>query len=126
MEHYWNELRDSARFKLFCAYPIDVLGKCFRSVAVDALLGTHTHLLPGGTSAHLEHALNRAMDEVLGPKVDGVRSLIQTNYRPSWAKMPSAEGMILWMRNNLPEYVDQIVDLAREYYPKPSHAAHLS
>ena len=125
LEHYWNELRHSAPFKLFCAYPIDVLGKGFQTPAVDALLSSHTHLLPCGSSGDLEDALNRAMDEVLGTESVGVRSLIEAHQRPSWAEMPSAERMILWLRNNRPEQADQIVDLARQYSTGPSLAAHI-
>jgi hypothetical protein len=123
LEHYWNELRNSTSFKLFCAYPIDVLSPGFRSAAVDALLCTHTHLLPGRTTGNLERALNCAMDDVLGSEVDGLRVRIKTNYRPSWAAMPQAEGTILWLRHNLPEQVDEIVARTREYYLAPTATA---
>jgi hypothetical protein len=125
LEHYWNELRHSTPFKLFCAYPIDVLGNGFRSAAVDALLRAHTHLLPCESSGDLEDALNRAMDEVLGTESAEVRTLIEAHQRPFWAEMPSAERMILWLRNNRPEHADQIVDLARQYCTGPSLAAHV-
>jgi hypothetical protein len=125
LEHYWNELRHSAPFKLFCAYPIDVLSKGFRTAAVDALLRAHTHLLPSGSSGDLEDALNRAMDEVLGTESSGVRTLIEAHQRPSWAEMPSAEGMILWLRNNRPDQADQIVDLARQYCTGSALAVHI-
>jgi hypothetical protein len=125
LEHYWNELRHSAPFKLFCAYPIDVLGKGFQTPAVDALLRAHTHLLPGESSGDLEDALNRAMDEVLGTESAGVRTLIEAHQRPSWAEMPAAERMILWLRNNRPQQADQIVDLARQYCTGPSLATHI-
>ena len=125
LEHYWNELRHSAPFKLFCAYPIDVFGKGFRTAAVDALLRAHTHLLPCGSSGNLDDALNRAMDEVLGTESSGVRTLIEAHQRPSWAEMPSAEGMILWLRNNRPEQADQIVDLARQYCTGSALSAHV-
>ncbi len=123
LEHYWNELRNSSSFKLFCAYPIDVLSPGFRSAAVDALLRTHTHLLPGGTTGNLEDALNRAMNEVLGSKVDGLKELIQANNRPYSAETPKAEGTIFWLRNNLPEHADEIVARARQYYSTPTETA---
>jgi hypothetical protein len=99
---------------LFCGYPIDIFSPDFQADKVDALLCAHTHLLP--LNPALENALNRAMDEVLGARVDGLRRLIQANHRPAWAKIPPAEALILWLRNNLPGSADQIINLARRYY----------
>jgi hypothetical protein len=114
LEELWNELLKSNDVSLFCGYPIDIFSPDFQADKVDALLCAHTHLLPLNTA--LEGALNRAMDEVLGARVDGLRRLIQTNHRPSWAEIPRAEALVLWLRNNLPGSADQIINLARQYY----------
>jgi DcmR-like sensory protein len=114
LEELWNELLKSKDVALFCAYPIDVFSPEFQAGKVDALLCAHTHLLP--LDAALEGALNRAMDEVLGARVDGLRGLIQSNHRPSWGAIPKAEALVLWLRNNLPGSADQIINLARQYY----------
>jgi hypothetical protein len=114
LEELWNELLQSDQVSLFCAYPIDVFSPEFRVGNVDALLCAHTHLLP--VDSALEGALNRAMDEVLGARVERLRELIQTNHRPSWGQVPRAEALVLWLRNNLPGSADQILQLARHYY----------
>ena len=114
LEELWNQLLKSNDVSLFCGYPIDIFSPDFRADKVDALLCAHTHLLP--LNQALEGALNRAMDEVLGARVDGIRRLIQTNHRPSWAEIPRAEALVLWLRNNLPGSADQIINLARQYY----------
>jgi hypothetical protein len=118
LEELWNKLLRSSDVRLFCGYPIDIFSPEFRSDRVDALLCAHTHLLP--LDPALEGALNRAMDEVLGARVDGLRRLIQTNHRPSWGEIPRAEALVLWLRNNLPGSADRIINLARQYYrPQP-------
>jgi hypothetical protein len=114
LEELWNELLKSNDVSLFCGYSIDIFSPDFQAEKVDALLCAHTHLLPLNTA--LEGALNRAMDEVLGARVDGLRHLIQSNHRPSWAEIPRAEALVLWLRNNLPGSADQIINLARQYY----------
>jgi len=114
LEELWNTLLRASDVSLFCAYPIDVFSPEFKVSAVDSLLCAHTHLIP--TAAALETALNQAMNEVLGPRVQGIRKLMQTNHRPAWASIPKAEGIILWLRNNLPGSADQILNRAREYY----------
>lgn len=121
LEGLWNELLKSSDVSLFCAYPIDVFSSDFQIAKLDALLCAHTHLLPVDTA--LEAALNRAMDEVLGTRVEKLRQLMQPNYRPSWASLPKAEALVLWLRNNLPGSAEQIVQLARQYYQPQSSAA---
>jgi hypothetical protein len=120
VEELWNDLLRSSEVSLFCAYPIDVFSPEFQSSKVDALLCAHTHLLP--VESALEGALNQAMDEVLGTRADGIRRLIRTNHRPSWAAIPRAEALVLWLRNNLPGSANQILARAREHY-QPSVAA---
>jgi hypothetical protein len=114
LEQFWNQLLEASTVSLFCAYPIDVFGPEFALASVDPLLCAHTHLVPA--DAALEGALNRAMDEVLGERVVGLRNLIQTNYRPAWAVLPRPEAMILWLRNNLSGSADEIIARARAYY----------
>jgi hypothetical protein len=120
LEELWSELLKSGGVSLFCAYPIDVFSSEFQVGNLDALLCAHTHLLP--IDSALESALNRAMDEVLGPRVDGLRGLVQTNHRPSWASIPRAEALVLWLRNNLPGSADQIINLAQQYYQPAARA----
>jgi hypothetical protein len=113
LEELWNQLLKSSDVSLYCAYPIDVLGPEFHHAAVDALMCSHTQLVPTDTT--LEGALTQAMDEVLGGRVDGLRNLIQANHRPAWAAVPKAEAIILWLRNNLPGSAEKILARAREY-----------
>lgn len=114
LEELWNQLLKSSNIRLFCGYPIDVFGEEFQVDKVDPLLCAHTHLLP--VDQALQGALSRAMNEVLGSRVDGVRALIKANYRPSWGELPNSEALILWLRNNLPGSAKDIVHLARQYY----------
>lgn len=114
LEELWNGVLESSNVSLFCAYPIDVFGNEFRVDTMDPLLCTHKHMLPVDDA--LEGALDRAMEEVLGPRMSGLRGLIKANYRPSWASVPKSEAVILWLRNNLPGSAGEILELARRYY----------
>jgi hypothetical protein len=116
LEQLWNRLLAQSAFSLYCAYAIDVFGKDFDVANLDSVLCTHTHLVPAQPDGKLETALNLSIDEILGTKADALRILIKANYRPSWAVMPAAESMVLWLRRNLPEQADQIMGRARHYY----------
>ncbi len=116
LEMLWNELRDEERFQLFCAYPIDVFSEGFDAAGIDSVLCAHTHLVPTGGERDLEGALERAMIDVLGMRADGLRPLMKANHRPAWGVVPRGEAVILWLRNNLPDYAEEILSRARIYY----------
>jgi hypothetical protein len=116
LEQFWNKLLEQSSFSLYCAYAIDLFGNEFDVTDLESVLCTHTHLIPAESDGMLEGALNRSMDKVLGPEADALRVKIKANHRPSWAVMPSAESIVLWLRENLPEQADRIVKLAKEYY----------
>jgi len=115
LEQFWNKLLTRSSFSLFCGYAIDVFGKDFQIASLDALLCAHTHLVPA-TDGNLETAINRAMDEILGPSARDLKLLIKANFRPAWAIMPFGEAMALWLRNNLPKQADNILESARQHY----------
>lgn len=123
LERFWNTLLRDREFSLYCAYPIDIFSADFQIPRVDALLCDHTHLIPTGEQDKLAGAVNFAIDEVLGPEAESLKTLIKANYRPAWAVLPEAEGIILWVRNNLPQQADEILDLARRHYDSQCRAA---
>jgi hypothetical protein len=116
LEKFWNRLLQANSFSLFCAYPIDVFGNEFQMGALDAILRTHTHLLPAGTHEDLERAIDESMNEILGRRAEGLRSLISANFRPSWATVSRAESTILWLRSNLGDDAEEILVRARLRY----------
>lgn len=116
LEQFWNKLLAQSSFSLYCSYAIDVFGKEFHPDALDALLRTHTHLVPAESGSKLEEAFDWAVQEVLGRDADGFKRRIRAQHRPSWAVMPDTESTILWVRKNLPQFADEITERARAQY----------
>jgi MEDS: MEthanogen/methylotroph, DcmR Sensory domain len=116
IEQLWNKLLERSSFSLYCAYEIDLFGRNFDLCRLEGVLSTHSHLLPGRTDGMLERSLYRSMQDILGPDADRLRVGIKANHRPSWAVMPSAERIVLWLRKNLPEEADRILQHAAAYY----------
>jgi hypothetical protein len=116
LEQCWNKLLNAHGFSLLCAYQIDVFGNEFQVGVLDNVLCAHTHLVPARSNEDLNVAVNRAMDEVLGSRAEGLKLLIKANFRPSWAVIPPAEATVLWLRNNLPAYADEILGRAKRHY----------
>ena len=116
LEQFWNKLLEQSAFSLYCAYAIDLFGKDCELANLDGILCTHTHLMPGRGDGALETALYRSMEEILGTEAGELRLRMKTNNRPSWAVMPPAERIVLWLKKNLPEEAERILKRASDYY----------
>lgn len=112
LERFWSVLLAQHEFTLFCGYPIDVFDGSFRLTDVDELLCAHTTVLTGGAARTMEAAIDRAMRDVLGARADAARIAVAGD-APA---LPYAERQLLWLRENLPEYADQVASRARGYY----------
>ncbi len=123
LEHFWNKLLSRGYFSLYCAYSIDIFGTDFREASVGGILAVHTHLIPAQTNGHLETAIHRAIEEVLGGDAQRIREKIRAHYRPHqkdhqrawWAMMPAAERIALWLRTHLPERAEEILRRAQHH-----------
>lgn len=114
LEHLWNGLLATTGLELFCGYPIDVTSPHFQIGSIDAVLAAHSNVVTG-TRNEFQTALERAMEDVLGPRATGLRLLAGPAQSRSWPQMPHPERTILWLRNNLPYYAEEIVRKAAEY-----------
>ncbi|MGH7630444.1 MAG: hypothetical protein ACREOF_13895 [Gemmatimonadales bacterium] len=116
LEDCWNELMESQYCSLSRGYPINV-GPEFQASEVDGVLCAHTHFVPA--DADFETAIDLAIADVLGPTADSVRLLLKSAF-PSWETLPRAEVAVLWLRRNLPEYVDALLDRAGRHVAEAS------
>jgi hypothetical protein len=114
LERLWNEVLSENGLQLFCGYEIDVFGHEFQAGVIDEILCAHTHLEPEGINGDLDGAVSRAMTEVLGAKASGLPRVADPRAE-SWAVLPKGETTVLWIRDNLPEYADEILARARHY-----------
>lgn len=116
LEQFWNKLLEQSNFCLYCAYGMDVFGKQSRSAGLDAIVCTHTHLIPAETDGGVESSLRSAMKEILGSRTETVRAGIGADHPRSWAIMPNAEAILVWLRKNFPGEAEQVIARAREHY----------
>jgi hypothetical protein len=116
LEQLWNRLLGKSCFSLNCAYDIDVFGTDLPLASLDHVLCTHSHLIPAQSNRHLEVALRRPMDEILGPDSDAYRLLRGASYPSSGTVMPDSTATVLWLRNHMPANAREILQRSRYYY----------
>jgi hypothetical protein len=115
LEDMWNDLLSSGNSRLFCGYPIDVFGSGFHACDVEALLSSHSHMIPMDADEKLEIAICRAIDEVLGNGSETIRVREEAEQQLPWAMNLRAEAAILWVRKHLGDEADEILARARQY-----------
>jgi hypothetical protein len=113
LEQLWNRMLGQSSFSLYCAYEIDILGKDFHPGSVDAILRSHTHVIPGQPGYNLEAALDRAINEILGATAEDFKARVGSRRHRSWALMPNAETIVLGLREFLPGQAEDILARAR-------------
>jgi hypothetical protein len=114
LEDMWNDLLSSRNSRLFCGYPIDVFGAGFHACDVEALLSSHSHMIPVDADEKLETAICRAIDEVIGERSEA-RVRDEAEQQLPWAMNLRAEAAILWVRKHLGDEADDILARARQY-----------
>ena len=115
LEEMWNDLLSSRSSRLFCGYPIDVFGPSFHACDVEALLSSHSHMIPVDADEKLEIAIFRAIDEVLGNGSEPSGFAKRREQQLPWAMDLRAEAAILWVREHLGDEADDILARARQY-----------
>jgi hypothetical protein len=117
LEEFWNQLLRSADFQLFCAYPLTVLDQESHPDNMNGVLSNHTRVLPTGTNGAMQDAIVRAVNEVFGLKADQLKIPAKFGRLNTASKdLPQAEATILWLRESLPDYADDVLARARHYY----------
>lgn len=116
LEDFWNEMVATNELAAFCGYPIDVCSAEFETTA-EVLLSSHSHFVRTERNEDLEHAILRAMREVLGSRAGVLIDLMRAHHRFwSAAMFSKAEAHALWVRNELPDCADEILGRAARYY----------
>lgn len=115
LEDMWNDLLSSRNSRLFCGYPIDVFGARFHACDVEALLSSHSHVIPMDAGEKLEIAICRAIGEVLGNGNEAARVREEAEQQLPWAMNLRGEAAILWVRKHLGDEADDILARARQY-----------
>lgn len=126
LERRWERLQEELPFALYCAYPIDVFGRDFSSHALGDVLAAHTHVSSSPGSAEFGRALDRALDDALGPEAAlRLRSANREASTQHGPLMPQLERLILWLRAQYPDAADRVMQRARGYYEENTQRLYL-
>jgi hypothetical protein len=117
LEELWNELLDTERITLFCAYAVDAFDRAEYTATLPSIGHVHSHLMPVEDGERLEHAVDRAFVDVFGVYGDTrvLRELFVRQATDETA-MPTAQRAIFALRNLDSRLADAVLERAAVHY----------
>lgn len=116
LERCWEDFTASHAMLLLCAYRVSFLAGEAESRAVKDMVQHHTHTVLGEDRTGLDHTVETAYREVLGPETaDRLAPLIHGSVHPN-RSLGTAEKVIFWLQRNMPDQVPAVLREARRSY----------
>jgi hypothetical protein len=117
LEELWNELLETERIALLCAYGIDALDRDVYRAALPSIGHVHSHLMPVDDPERLERAIDHAFIDTFGIYGDArlLRELF-VRERPAGAAMPTAQAALLALHGVDPHLAGAVLERTASHY----------
>jgi hypothetical protein len=116
LEDLFDQLAHQHDIAIFCSFLMDNFNDDVHTRMLPRLGTNHSHLIPVENYARLEHAVDDALRETVGPEEARVLdNELLSRYRPPF-NMPRAQALLLALRQFLPTVADPVLQRSRELY----------
>jgi hypothetical protein len=114
LEQFFDEVAHEESIAIFCSFLMDKFDPKIYDEAFGHVCSTHSHVIPAEDYAAHRSAVDRAIAEVVG-EIRGplLKNLMGWQGAPSL--MPSAQALLLWIRENFPAKFEAVLARAREH-----------
>ena len=116
LEDLFDDLGRKREFSIFCSFLMDNFSGDVHAHMLPRLGSNHSHLIPVADYSRLERAVADALRETVGADEASVlESRMLSRYQPPF-QMPSAQALLLALRQFLPTVADPVLKRSRELY----------
>ena len=122
LEELWNELADTRRFALLCAYELDIFDIGVQTSALPEIFRAHSHPRPAADTSRLAAAVDKSLVEVLGPFEAGEVYLQVAEQLPRTG-LPRAQAVLQWLSGQGTPASRRVVERVRTHYVALRQAA---
>ena len=118
LEDLWNDLARARSFSLLCGYRLDLFDHRAQVATLPAICRVHSHVRPSADPSRLTQAVDRALEDVLGPAQAGkIYLLIGDEAREE--RVPVPQLALMWVSRHMPVFAERVLAAARGYYGEP-------
>ena len=122
LESLWNDIAETRRFSLLCAYQLDVFDPGAQADSLPHVCAAHSHVLPAHDADRLARAVDLALVDVLGEtEAANVQLLVGTQIYED--RMPTSQLVLMWISDKMPGLAERVLASARSHYDTPAAAA---
>jgi hypothetical protein len=116
LEELFDEVAHEEAIAIFCSFLMDPLDANMYAGPLQAVCGTHAHLIPVANEAHQTACVHRACLDVFGT-VDGLLVVDALRSAQAWqgTGMPPAQALLLWLHGTVPNVTALVLARARHY-----------
>ena len=114
LEVMWNALAETRSFDLLCAYRLDVFERGPQLMPLPDVCRLHTHAQLAGDPERFSHAVEGALEEVLGASEVGKVYMLAADRDHD--RVPLAQLALMWVSANMPVLSERILASARRRY----------
>lgn len=115
LEGLWNELGRTRDFALLCGYRLDVFDPASQVAALPAICAAHSHIRPAADPARLARAVDRALEDVLGPQ-EAEKVYLSIGDQIHEKRVPLAQLALMWVSEHTPALADRVLEASRAHY----------
>jgi hypothetical protein len=116
LEELFDEVAHEESIAIFCSFLMDPFDATMYAGPLQAVCGTHAHLIPVANEAHQTACVHRACLDVFGT-VDGLCVVDALRSATAWqgTGMPPAQALLLWLHGMVPNVTALVLARARHY-----------
>jgi hypothetical protein len=115
LEELWDQLQQTRRFALLCAYHLDVFDVDVQLKALPDIFRAHTRVRPVVDNPTLTAALDQALVEIVGP-IETARIYLNVAQQVARQKVPQAQAVMGWLSTSGGPNVAKILERTRDHY----------
>jgi hypothetical protein len=115
VEELWNDLAETRRFALLCAYHLDIFDITVQASALPEIARLHTHPRPAADPSRLAAAVDKALAEVLGP-IEAGQIYLEVAEQVPRTQLPRAQAVLMWLSKKNPTSAQQVLERTRTNY----------
>jgi hypothetical protein len=115
LEDLWNELFETRRLALLCAYELDVFDLDTETSALPEIVRAHTHPRPVADTARLASAVHQTLTDVLGSDA-AARIYLRVAEEVPRTALPRSQAVLMWLSRHQPAVAERVLQGARARY----------
>lgn len=115
LEELFDEVAHEEAIAIFCSFLMDPFDAKMYEGPLQAVCGTHAHLIPVANEVHQTACVHQALLDVFGTVEGLLLDALRSAKAWQGTGMPPAQALLLWLHGTVPNVAARVLARARYY-----------